>query len=153
LAQLLHCVGLGIFRREKPTQRLLTNIKKVGALLAALVAAAGIGSASATPTPLAGRDINRNAVAANDASSVYLWDHDLGITWLRNANINGFADWTTQNNFAQSLVTVLVPTPSVTGAFPRLLIAVTTVATSVFPVPIAATTSTPAAPRWRICSM
>jgi len=79
------------------------NIKKLGALLAALVVAAGIGSASATP--LVGRDITRNAVAANDASAVYLWDQDLGITWLRNANINGTANWTTQNNFAQSLVT------------------------------------------------
>jgi len=44
-------------------------------------------------------------VAANDASAVYLWDQDLGITWLRNANINGIANWTTQNNFAQTLVT------------------------------------------------
>jgi len=79
------------------------NIKKFGALLAALVVVAGIGSASAAP--LVGRDINRNAVAANDASAVYLWDQDLGITWLRNANINGIANWTTQNNFAQTLVT------------------------------------------------
>jgi len=79
------------------------NIKKLGVVLAALVVAAGIGSASATP--LVGRDINRNAVAANDVSAVYLWDQALGITWLRNANINGFADWTTQNNFAQSLET------------------------------------------------
>jgi len=79
------------------------NFKKLGALLAALVVAAGIGSASAAA--LVGRDINRDAVAANDASAVYLWDQDLGITWLRNANINGIANWTTQNNFAQSLVT------------------------------------------------
>ncbi len=79
------------------------NIKKLGAMLAALIVAAGIGSASATS--LVGRDINGNAVAASDASSVYLWDQDLGITWLRNANINGVADWTTQNNYAQNLVT------------------------------------------------
>ena len=46
------------------------NAKKIRVWLLALVAAVGIGSASATP--LAGRDINRNAVAANDASSVYL---------------------------------------------------------------------------------
>jgi hypothetical protein len=62
-------------------------------------------SLSTFATPLVGRDINRHAVAANDASSVYLWDQDLGITWLRNANINGSADWTTQNNYAQNLVT------------------------------------------------
>ncbi len=79
------------------------NFKKLGALLAALVVAAGIGSASATP--LVGRDINRNAVVANDPNSVYLWDQDLGITWLRNADINGAKDWTSQNNYAQNMVT------------------------------------------------
>jgi len=79
------------------------NIKKLGALLAALVVAAGIGSASATP--LVGRDINRNAVAANDASAVYLWDQDLGITWLRDANVNGVQTWSTQVTWAQNLVT------------------------------------------------
>ena len=79
------------------------NIKKLGALLAALVVAAGIGSASASP--LVGRDINRNAVAANDASAVYLWDQDLGITWLRDANVNGVQTWSTQVTWAQNLVT------------------------------------------------
>ena len=80
------------------------NIKNLGPLLATLVMAAGIGSASAA-TPLAGRDINRNAVAANDANAVYLWDQDLGITWWRNANINGQKDWATQNNYVQTMVT------------------------------------------------
>ncbi len=79
------------------------NVKATCVWLLALVAAVGIGSASATP--LAGRDINRNAVAANDASAIYLWDQDLGITWLRDANVNGRQLWLTQYRWAQNLVT------------------------------------------------
>ncbi len=79
------------------------NIKNLGPLIATLVMAAGIGSASATP--LLGRDINRNAVAANDSSAVYLWDQDLGITWLRDANVNGAKSWSTQDTWAQTLST------------------------------------------------
>jgi len=62
-------------------------------------------SLSTLAAPLLGRDLNRNAVAANDVSAVYLWDQDLGITWLRNANINSQANWITQRDFALSLVT------------------------------------------------
>jgi hypothetical protein len=94
---------VGFFRHALKIQRLYVNVKKIGALLAALFVAVGTGSASATP--LVGRDINRHAVAANDTSSVYLWDQDLGITWLRNANINGKKHWATQNTYAQNLVT------------------------------------------------
>jgi len=47
----------------------------------------------ATPAQatLMGRDINGQAVA-ND-SAVFLYDTDLNITWLRDANVNGYMDW------------------------------------------------------------
>lgn len=66
----------------------------------------GLASLVAQATPLVGRDINRAAVGASDASAVYLWDQDLGITWLRDANVNGAQNnWATQNTWAQNLVT------------------------------------------------
>jgi len=76
------------------------NFKK----LVALVVAAGIGSASAA-TSLAGRDINRNGVAANTASLVYLRDQVLGITWLRDANVTGLRACSAQDMSAQTLST------------------------------------------------
>lgn len=39
-------------------------------------------------TTLLGRDINLNAVAATDASAVYLYDKTLDVNWLRDANAN-----------------------------------------------------------------
>ncbi len=74
------------------------GIKKIAMLLAALVTAV-----AAQASPLLGRDINRNAVAANDTSAVYLYDADLGITWLRDANKNGAKNWDTQVAWASAL--------------------------------------------------
>jgi hypothetical protein len=42
---------------------------------------------------LVGRDINGNAVAGSDASSVFLYDDVLKVTWLRDANANGAMTW------------------------------------------------------------
>jgi hypothetical protein len=54
-----------------------------------------------------GRDINLNAVAANDATAVYLYDDTLKVTWLRDANAHGGGPmlWATANTWAQNLVT------------------------------------------------
>jgi len=84
------------------------GIKKIAVLLAALVTAV---AAQAAPVPgqgtwettLVGRDINRQAVDGTDASAVYLYDITLGITWLKNANMNGFQFWGTQMTWAQNL--------------------------------------------------
>jgi hypothetical protein len=56
-------------------------------------------------TTLLGRDINRKAVAATDASAVYLYDTTLQVTWLRNASALGYGDWNTVNTRAANLVT------------------------------------------------
>jgi len=56
-------------------------------------------------TTLLGRDINRNAVAATDASAVYLYDTTLNVTWLRNANVNGQMTWDNANTWAANLTT------------------------------------------------
>ena len=43
---------------------------------------------------LLGRDITGQAVAGSDTSAVFLYDTDLNITWLRDANVNGVMNWT-----------------------------------------------------------
>jgi len=98
----------GIFRREQQPQKFHMNIKKLGALLAALVTAVAAQAGPVTgqgtwEATLLGRDINRNAVAANDATAVYLYDTLLGITWLRNASVNGLENWSTQIAWAGGL--------------------------------------------------
>jgi hypothetical protein len=76
------------------------------ALACALPAqAAGVSGQGTWETTLKGRDINRNAVAADAASAVYLYDTTLGITWLRNANANGRMTWTNANTWAANLST------------------------------------------------
>jgi hypothetical protein len=60
-----------------------------------------VGGANAA---LVGRDINGNAVAGNAASSVFLYDTVLNVTWLRNANANGLMNWTQANTWAANLV-------------------------------------------------
>jgi hypothetical protein len=52
---------------------------------------------------LVGRDINGNAVAGNDANSVFLYDTVLDVTWLRNGNVNGQMTWDQANTWASSL--------------------------------------------------
>lgn len=77
------------------------NWKNKLAALAALV----LTSATAVATPLLqGRDISGHAVVGNDASAVFLFDSALKITWLRNANVNGSQNWSTQMAWAQNLV-------------------------------------------------
>ena len=71
-----------------------------------------VTSAQAT---LVGRDINGVAVAGSSASAVFLYDTDLNITWLRNANAaagssfdngydttDGYMTWANANNLANT---------------------------------------------------
>ncbi len=69
------------------------------ALLAVLMCVSGGAQAS-----LVGRDINGNAVAGNDAISVFLYDTVLDVTWLRNTNANGLMNWSQANTWATNLV-------------------------------------------------
>jgi hypothetical protein len=85
------------------------NMKKTllcSALLAALMSVAGGAQAA-----LVGRDINGNAVAGNDAGSVFLYDTVLNVTWLRDANsaqTSGYASygrmsWATATDWVANL--------------------------------------------------
>jgi len=69
-------------------------------------------------TTLLGRDSNFNAVAATDASAVYLYDTTWDVTWLRNANAgagssyddgdsstDGGMTWASATTWAANLVT------------------------------------------------
>ena len=56
--------------------------------------ALGAGGANAA---LVGRDITGNAVFGSAASSVFLYDTVLNVTWLRNANANGVMNWASAN--------------------------------------------------------
>ena len=67
--------------------------------------AAPVSGQGTWETTLLGRDINRHAVSALDASAVYLYDTALGVTWLRDANANGLMNWHTATNWAANLVT------------------------------------------------
>ena len=74
------------------------NNKILGRLLAA-VSTAVILAASAQAA-LVGRNISGLAVAGSDASAVFLYDTDLNITWLRDANVNGLMNWADANTWA-----------------------------------------------------
>jgi len=82
-------------------------LKLVSACLAVSAAAYVLPAQAAGTweTTLLGRDSNFNAVAATDASAVYLYDTTLDVTWLRNANVNGGMSWGTANTWASNLVT------------------------------------------------
>lgn len=56
-------------------------------------------------TTLQGRDIGGNAVDADSAAAVYLYDSALNITWLRNGNLTGELSWATASQWANDLVT------------------------------------------------
>jgi hypothetical protein len=73
---------------------------KMNRALAALGLVCAVGGANAA---LVGRDIDGNAVAGNAASSVFLYDTVLNITWLRNANANGAMNWDQANTWASGL--------------------------------------------------
>jgi MYXO-CTERM domain-containing protein len=82
---------------------------RLGGLVAAVLI--WVTAATAAPvigqgtwqTTLLGRDISGNAVAANSANAVFLYDTTLNITWLRDANANGTMNWTSANAWAAGL--------------------------------------------------
>jgi hypothetical protein len=94
-------------------------MKKLILKTALLACVAIAGNAQALPvagqgtweTTLLGRDINGYAVAGSDASSVFLYDDVLNVTWLRNANYaqtsgydsNGLMNWTQAKTWAANL--------------------------------------------------
>ena len=73
---------------------------KISRALAALGLVCAVGAANAA---LVGRDINGIAVAGNAASSVFLYDTVLNVTWLRDANANGLMNWSQANTWAANL--------------------------------------------------
>lgn len=75
---------------------------KVNAHLVRLLAAvtSAVMLAASAQAALVGRDINGNAVAGDAANSVFLYDTDRKITWLRDANVNGLMTWDAANNWA-----------------------------------------------------
>ncbi len=72
--------------------------KILGRLLATISTAVVL--ATSAQAALLGRDINGVAVAGSDASSVFLYDTDRNITWLRDANVNGQMTWAAANTWA-----------------------------------------------------
>lgn len=68
--------------------------------LVTLALTCAVGGANAS---LVGRDISGNAVVGSDASSVFLYDNVLNITWLRNANVNDAATWDQAKTWAANL--------------------------------------------------
>ena len=72
--------------------------KILGRLLATISTAVVL--ATSAQAALLGRDINGVAVAGSDASSVFLYDTDRNITWLRDANVNGRMNWDDANTWA-----------------------------------------------------
>lgn len=80
------------------------------------MATATLALATSAQAALVGRDINGVAVAGSSASAVFLYDTDLNITWLRNANAgagssvddgfsttDGLMTWGNANNWAKTL--------------------------------------------------
>lgn len=69
-----------------------------------ILAFTGASQAAGTwETTLLGRDMNGKAVDGSSASAVFLYDTDLKITWLRDANQNGNWDWVTAKSWASGL--------------------------------------------------
>lgn len=75
---------------------------KINKILSRLLLAASTAVVMVTSShaALLGRDINGMAVAGSDASSVFLYDTDRDITWLRDANVNGLITWFDANTWA-----------------------------------------------------
>jgi hypothetical protein len=81
---------------------MMRTLKIRAAAAAALLASFGV--AQAAPVALQGRDINGNAVAANDTSAVFEYDANLGLTWLRDWNYAGTAmTWSEAMTWASTL--------------------------------------------------
>jgi hypothetical protein len=101
----LHCVN-NYNHWEKSVMQLKSIIHTATATVGLALACALPAQAAGTwETTLKGRDVNRNAVAATDASAVYLYDTALNVTWLRDANANGKMNWNTATNWAANLTT------------------------------------------------
>lgn len=87
-----------------------TNFMKRAAFGAAAMLLAGAAQAAGVPgqgtweTTLKGRDINGNLVNQLSPSAVFLYDTELKVTWLRDANQNGAMDWNTAVAWADNLV-------------------------------------------------
>jgi hypothetical protein len=92
---------------------------KVDSFLGALLTSVALTVTLATPAQasLLGRDVNGNVVPSSDAGAVFLYDNDLNITWLRNANAgagsafddgdstaDGRMTWWSANDWANNLV-------------------------------------------------
>ena len=73
----------------------------LGRMLAALIMATCLPAI--THASLVGRTLSGAAVAANDGYAVFVYDTDLNITWLRNANVNGPQTWNQANAWATAL--------------------------------------------------
>lgn len=92
------------------------KFKNLATTLLALATAATVFATSAQAA-LLGRDINGHAVAGSAASAVFLYDTDLNITWLRDANASntagnpfdsygiggGYMTWADANRWATTL--------------------------------------------------
>ena len=91
---------------------MFTRIKAIAATIAATLLMANSAQAA-----LLGRDINGNAVDGNAGSSVFLYDTDLNITWLRDANAgagsnydngtsttDGWMTWANARDWASTLM-------------------------------------------------
>ena len=92
----------------------MTVNKRISKFLAA--AAATLVVATSADAALVGRDINGVAVLGSSVNAVFLYDTDLNITWLRNANAgagssfddgnptDGRMSWANANNWANTLI-------------------------------------------------
>ena len=78
------------------------NVKKLACTLLALVTTATLFTTQAQAS-LLGRDISGQAVDGSANSAVFLYDTDLKITWLRDANVNGLQTWANANTWASTL--------------------------------------------------
>ena len=76
---------------------------RLRALLASVTATACLVLAAPAQATLLGRDLSGAAIAASDDSAVFLYDTDLNITWLRDANRNGLMSWAAANVWASTL--------------------------------------------------
>lgn len=86
-------------------------VEAVAMWLAGSAQAAGVPGQGTWETTLLGRDIRGNAVTADSASAVFLYDTTLDVTWLRDANYvktsgqdaDGLLDWDAANAWASTL--------------------------------------------------
>lgn len=85
--------------------RRLRHVGLAAALSASGAAHAGpVSGQGSWETTLLGRDINGQAVAASDASAVFLYDTVLDVTWLRDVQAFPQAHWADANTAAAALV-------------------------------------------------